>query len=65
METHKDIHTHIHARTHSHIHIYSQYPGYDIKLNLIVRLQSRRFGNVKYFIAITLRSPLTWSGSTC
>ena len=41
------------------------YSGYDTKLYLIVRLQSWSLGNVEYpFITITLRSTLTWYGST-
>ena len=42
------------------------YLGYDIKLHLIMELQSWISANVEYsFIRITLRSTLTRSDSTC
>ena len=45
---------------------WSSCSGYDIKLHLILRLQSLSLGNVEYpFITITLRSTLTMSRNTC
>ena len=42
------------------------YSVYGMKLNLMMRLQSRILGNMEYsFITITLRSLLISSGSTC